>query len=52
MTDPTKLHAEKLKVLKKLVKKWMMTQDTQDKANMLLSRNPQIKRSGKPGKTS
>ncbi|HWB90577.1 MAG TPA: hypothetical protein VG605_01945 [Puia sp.] len=49
ITDPLK-HAEKEKALKKLIRKWLMAQDTQNKANLLLSRNPQIRRSGKPGK--
>ena len=43
MTDP-KQHAEKEKALKKLIKKWLTAQETQDKANALLSRNPDIKR--------
>ena len=49
ITDPLK-HAEKEKALKKLIRKWLMAQDTQHKANLLLSKNPGIKRSGKSGK--
>ena len=50
-TDPSK-HAEKEKALKKLIRTWLMAQETQNKANILLSRNPEIKKSGKTGKSS
>jgi hypothetical protein len=49
ITDPTK-HAEKERALKKLIRKWLMAQETQNKANLLLSRNPGIKKSGRAGK--
>ena len=49
ITDPLK-HAEKEKALKKLIKKWLMTQDTQNKANLLIARNPGIKKAGRAGK--
>ena len=45
MTDFTKQHAEKEKALRKLIRKWLTTQETQDKAQMILARNPTIKRS-------
>jgi hypothetical protein len=50
MMEPTKQHAEKVKVLKKLIRQWMTAQDTQDKAHAVLSRNPEIKKSRKWGK--
>lgn len=46
MFDPIK-HAEREKALRKLIKKWLMAQETQGKANMLLERNPDIKRTPK-----
>jgi hypothetical protein len=46
MFDPAK-NAEKEKALRKLIKKWLMAQETQGKANVLLGRNPGIKRSPK-----
>jgi hypothetical protein len=49
ITDPLK-HAEKERALKKLIKKWLMAQETQSKANLLLARNPGIKKSGRSGK--
>ncbi|GGB09032.1 hypothetical protein [Puia dinghuensis] len=49
-TEPTKQHAEKAKALKKLIKQWLTAQDTKDKANVLLSRNPHLKKTGKVGK--
>ncbi|HVS95919.1 MAG TPA: hypothetical protein VHE54_05510 [Puia sp.] len=52
MSEPTKQHDEKVKVLKKLIKQWMNVQDTQDKAHVVLSRNPHIKKSRKWGKAS
>ena len=52
MTEPTRQHSEKIKVLKKLIKQWMTVRDTQDKAHFVLSRNPDIKRPRKWGKAS
>lgn len=52
LLDPTKQHAEKVKVLKKLIRHWMTIQDTQDKAHVVLSRNPEIKKPRKWGKAS
>ena len=49
-TEPTKQHAEKAKALRKLVKQWLTAQGTKDKANVLLSRNPDLKKGGKLGK--
>jgi len=51
ITDPSK-RAEKEKALKKLIRTWLMAQETQNKANILLARNPEIKKSGKPGRPS
>jgi hypothetical protein len=52
MTDLTKQHAEKERALKKLIRKWLTTQETQGKAHALLARNPGIKKLGKSGKES
>lgn len=43
MNETTKEKAEKAKVLKKLVKKWLTTQETQRKAGVLLAKNPGLK---------
>jgi len=43
MTQPTKENMEKAKALKKLMKKWLTTQETQEKADLLLAKNPHIK---------
>jgi hypothetical protein len=52
MIDPTKQHAEKERALKKLIRKWLMTQETQGKAHALLARNPGIKKPGRTDKNS
>ena len=39
----TKEKAEKTKVIKKLLSKWLLRQDTEDKATLLLLKNPEIK---------
>jgi hypothetical protein len=52
MIDPTKQHAEKERALKKLIRKWLMAQETQGKAQALLARNPGIKKFGRSGKNS
>ena len=44
MTETTKQHTEKVKVLKKLIRQWMTAQETQDKAHVVLSQNPEIKK--------
>jgi hypothetical protein len=43
MTQTTKENVEKAKVLRKLMKKWLATQETQKKAGLLLAKNPEIK---------
>jgi hypothetical protein len=52
MIDPTKQHADKERALKKLIRKWMMAQETQGKAHALLARNPGIKKPGRTERTS
>ena len=52
MIDSTKQRAEKEKALKKLIRKWLMAQETQGKALALLARNPGIKKGAKGGKES
>jgi hypothetical protein len=52
MTDLTKQHAEKERALKKLIRKWLMAQETQGKAHALLARNPGIKKPGRTDKNS
>ena len=43
MIDYAKEKAEKTKVLKKLLAKWLGMQETVSKANLLLNKNPDIK---------
>jgi hypothetical protein len=43
MIDSTKEKFEKAKALRRLMKKWLTTQDTQRKADLLLARNPDLK---------
>jgi len=43
MVDYVKEKAEKAKVFKKLMGKWLNRQDTARKASLLLDRNPEIK---------
>jgi hypothetical protein len=43
MFETPKEKEEKAKALKKLMKKWLMTQETQRKADLLLSKNPELK---------
>ena len=43
MNEPTRENVEKAKVLRKLMKKWLTTQETQKKANLLLAKNPELK---------
>jgi hypothetical protein len=50
MIDSTKEKAEKEKALRKLLKKWRATQETRDKADQLLSRNPGLKNNGNTGR--
>ncbi|MBS1606033.1 MAG: hypothetical protein JST42_25475 [Bacteroidetes bacterium] len=42
MTQPNKENTEKAKALRKLLKKWLTTQGTQEKADLLLAKNPEI----------
>jgi len=44
MNHYTKENTEKAKVIKKLMKKWLTTQETEKKANLLLEKNPELKR--------
>ncbi len=46
MIDYAKEKAVKTKVLKKLLAKWLGRQDTANKANLLLDKNPDIKIAG------
>jgi len=46
MLDTPKQKAEKAKALKKLMSKWLSVQGTEKKANLLLSKNPELKISG------
>ncbi len=43
MIETAKENVEKAKVLRKLMKKWLTTQETQKKASLLLAKNPEIK---------
>jgi len=43
MIDSTKEKEEKAKALRKLMKKWLTTQETQRKADVLLSKNPELR---------
>jgi hypothetical protein len=49
ITNPLK-HAENQKALKKLIRKWLTAQETQNKAILLMSKNPGIKKSGRLAK--
>ena len=42
MTQPTKENLEKAKAVRKLMKKWLNTQATKEKADLLLAKNPEI----------
>ncbi len=46
MIHSTKERADKTKALKKLVKKWLNTDETQQKADLVLAKNPGIKVGG------
>jgi hypothetical protein len=47
MIDHSKQKAEKIKAFKKLMAIWLAMQETADKANLLLDKNPDIKLSAK-----
>lgn len=44
MNHYIKENTEKAKALKKLMKKWLNTQETEKKAVLLLEKNPELKR--------
>ena len=46
MFDTPKEKSEKAKALKKLMSQWLSVQATEQKASLLLSKNPQLKISG------
>jgi hypothetical protein len=50
MFDTPKEKSEKAKVLRKLMLKWLSVQATEQKATLLLSKNPGIKLSKQPRK--
>jgi hypothetical protein len=43
MFDSPKERSEKAKVLKKLMSKWLSVQATERKANLLLTKNPELR---------
>ncbi len=43
MSDYTKNNIEKAKALRRLIKKWLTAQGTRCKADLLLSKNPELK---------
>jgi hypothetical protein len=49
MLDTPKEKSEKARALRKLMKKWLTTQETKRKADLLLSRNPELKIAGASG---
>jgi hypothetical protein len=44
MLSTTKEKEEKAKALKKLMRKWLTTQETEKKATILLEKNPELQR--------
>jgi hypothetical protein len=50
MFDSPKERSEKAKVLKKLMSKWLSVQATERKANMVLSKNPELRIGKQPKK--
>jgi hypothetical protein len=48
MIDSTKEKTERAKALRKLIKQWRNKQETKNKAELLLSRNPELKESPAP----
>jgi hypothetical protein len=46
MNDSTKEKSEKARALRRLMKKWLTTQETRRKADLLLARNPDLKVKG------
>ncbi|HXD76829.1 MAG TPA: hypothetical protein VN616_03425 [Puia sp.] len=49
MSDSTKAKMEREKVLRKLLRTWRTSKETQPKADVLVSRNPELKRSATGG---
>ena len=49
MIDSPKEIAEKAKAIKKLMSKWLKAQETKNKADLLLAKNPEIKIARAPG---
>ena len=52
MFDTPEQKAQKARALKKLMSKWLSVQATEGKANVLLSKNPEIKPVKRQRKTS
>jgi hypothetical protein len=48
MIDSTKEKTERAKALRKLIKQWRTKQETKNKAELLLSRNPELKENPAP----
>jgi len=44
MNHYTKENVEKAKALKKLMRKWLTTQETEKKAAVLIAKNPELQR--------
>jgi len=44
MNHYTKENVEKTKALKKLMRQWLTTQETEKKAAVLLAKNPELRR--------
>ncbi len=44
MNHYTKENTDKAKVLKKLMRKWLTTQETERKATLIMAKNPELKR--------
>jgi hypothetical protein len=47
MNPHTKENTDKAKALKKLMRQWLTTQETEKKAAVLLAKNPELKRKRK-----
>jgi hypothetical protein len=44
MNYSTKENTEKAKALKKLMRKWLTTQETERKATLIIAKNPELRR--------
>lgn len=49
MNHYTRENTEKAKALKKLMHKWLTTQETEKKATLLMAKNPELKRKRSSG---